>query len=78
MNASLLIASFLGLGNGVNFLPNFGGSEPSDNQKRRIAAWQADAPRRAALAVEIAEWNSKVKRRNQRFVRRNAARGRVS
>lgn len=78
MNASLLIATLLGLAGGKHFLPNIGQSEPSDNQKRRFAAWQADAPRRNALAAEIAEWNSKVKRRNQRFVSRQLARGRTA
>lgn len=78
MKASLLIATLMGLGNGAGFLPSFGRSEPSASQKRRIDAWQADAPRRRAVAAEIAEWNSKVKRRNQRFVRRQIARGRIA
>ena len=53
-----------------------GRGEPSEVQKRMHAAWLADAPRRNALAAEIAEWNSKVKRRNRRHVARNLARGR--
>lgn len=53
-----------------------GRSMPSDTQQRMREAWEADAPRRNRLAAECAEWNSKVKRRNQRFVRRQLARGR--
>jgi hypothetical protein len=39
----------------------------SPAQQRRIDAWNADAPRRNALAAEIAVWNSKVTRRNRAF-----------
>jgi hypothetical protein len=39
----------------------------SPAQQRRIDAWNADAPRRNALAAEIAVFNSKVKRRNRAF-----------
>lgn len=55
-----------------------GSSEPSDVQKRMQAAWVADAPRRNRLAAECAEWNKNVKRRNQRFVARQRARGRAA
>lgn len=51
-------------------------SAPSDVQKRMHAAWITDAPRRNRLAAECSEWNKNVKRRNQRFVARQRARGR--
>ena len=55
-----------------------GRGEPSDVQKRMRTAWIDDAPRRNRLAAECSEWNSKVMRRNQKFVRRQLARGRVA
>lgn len=61
----------------VNMFGLMGGrSAPSDTQQRMRAAWEADAPRRNRLAAECAEWNKNVKRRNQRFVARQLARGR--
>jgi hypothetical protein len=39
----------------------------SPAQQRRIDAWNADAPRRNALAAEISVWNGQVKRRNRAF-----------
>jgi hypothetical protein len=79
INLSALVASALRVV--INGEPNYlsfpiGRSEPSDVQKRMQAAWLADAPRRNRLAAECAEWNKNVKRRNQRFVRRQLARGR--
>jgi hypothetical protein len=55
-----------------------GGRTVSATQERMHAKWLADAPRRAALAAEIAAWNRNVKRRNQRFVARQLARGRAA
>jgi len=70
-----LIATLIGMSaGGALALPSR--SEPSEAQKRRIAMWEADAPSRTAEAREIAAWNAGVKRRNQRFVRRQLARGR--
>jgi hypothetical protein len=36
-------------------------------QQRMQAAWEADAPRRLALAREVRAWNANVKRRNRAF-----------
>jgi hypothetical protein len=71
VNASNLIAAIFGLGSSTTgtFLPNFGRSEPSPVQQRMREKREADAPRRAALRLEIAAWNSNVKRRNQAFAR---------
>lgn len=67
---SNLRVNVFGRMNGANTL--------SAAQQRRSDAWVADAPRRARLAAECAEWNKNVKRRNQRFVRRQIARGRTA
>lgn len=78
-NLSALVASALGhvINGEANHLSfPMVRSEPSEVQKRMQAAWLADAPRRNRLAAECAEWNKNVKRRNQRFVRRQLARGR--
>lgn len=50
---------------------------PSAAQQRRADKWAAGAPERAQIAADIKAWNAGVKRRNQRFVARQAARGRV-
>lgn len=79
INLISLVATALGLSikGEANYLSfPIGRSEPSAVQKRMQAAWLADAPRRNRLAAECAEWNKNVKRRNQRFVRRQLARGR--
>ena len=75
MNVAANIFKFLFSPSNTN-VPMIGRSEPSAVQQRMSAARIADAPRRRALAAEIAEWNGKVKRRNQRFVARQHARGR--
>jgi len=78
-NLSALVASALGLhinGEANHLSFPMGSSEPSEVQKRMHAAWVADAPRRNLLAIECMVWNKNVKRRNQRFVRRQLARGR--
>lgn len=75
-NAAGLLASIFAI-TGLSTPRITGRSEPIEVQKRMHAAWLADAPRRSALAAEIAEWNSKVKRRNRRHVARNLARGRA-
>lgn len=79
INLISLVATALGLsirGEANHLSFPIGRSEPSAVQKRMQAAWLADAPRRNRLAAECAEWNKNVKRRNQRFVRRQLARGR--
>lgn len=79
INLSALVASALGLfikGEANHLSFPTGRSEPSEVQKRMHAAWVADAPRRNRLALECIEWNKNVKRRNQRFVQRQIARGR--
>lgn len=79
INLSALVAAVLGFsikGEANHLSFPLGRSEPSEVQKRMHAAWVADAPRRRQVAMEIAVWNKNVKRRNQRFVRRQIARGR--
>jgi hypothetical protein len=78
-NIASLIAVALGLaGTNSNIRPLGSVRTISAVQERMQAAWEADAPRRNALRREIAVWNSQVKRRNQRFVARQLARGRAA
>jgi hypothetical protein len=79
INLVALVASALGIairGEANHLSFPIGSSGPSEVQKRMHAAWVADAPRRNRLAAECVEWNKHVTRRNQRFVRRQIARGR--
>lgn len=49
---------------------------PSPAQQRRAEKWAAGSAERARIAADIGAWNAGIKRRNQRFVARQLARGR--
>jgi hypothetical protein len=67
-NIASLIAIAAGLSATNSNYPALGsGRTVSAVQQRMQAAWEADAPRRLALAREIRAWNSNVTRRNRAF-----------
>lgn len=70
-----LLAGLIGI-SGPSIAMRSHHSEPSEAQKRRNEKWLAGAEERVLVAREIAAWNKNVKRRNQRFVARQLARGR--